>query len=83
MVVKGFSNVKEEIRKKKIDLVFTTRDIGQNTRKQLLYYCNLHGILLVSMGSEKDWIELLKLNQKVLGIKRSPLSQNLKKIVGV
>lgn len=83
LVVPGFRNVETGLRKKQIDLVFMTRDIGQNTKKELLYYCNLHRILLVSMGSGKDWIESLKLNQKVLGIKRSSLSENLKKIVGV
>ncbi|GAB4185461.1 MAG: hypothetical protein Kow00108_22920 [Calditrichia bacterium] len=82
-VALGMAEVKKSIEKGRIDLVFFSEKLGSNARKQLLYYCNLNGILLVSMGPEKEWKQLFKINQKIIGFRKGPLSLRIRNIMGV
>lgn len=82
-VVRGQTRVVELLKKDKAGLVIVCEDIGISTKNELLKYCNLNGILLVSMGSEKEWKEKLKISEKVLGCKRNSFCNQIKKILGV
>lgn len=83
LVVAGFQRVKKNLLRNNLGLVICSNDLSRNTRKQLLYYCNLNGILLVSKGSETEWKEKLKLNQRILGVKKGLFCNKIKKILGV
>lgn len=78
----GMEETSKFIKKNKIEVVLVTEDIGNSTKKQLINDCNSNKVLLASVGNSGDWMEKLRLKNKVIGIKKSPLSENIKKLLG-
>jgi len=81
-VAAGLEETLKRLRKHQIDVVLMAQDIGYSSKKQLIKDCNSSKVLLVSIGNSEDWMEKLRISNKVLGIMQSPLSAHIKKLLG-
>ncbi len=79
VVVKGFEKSMQLVKKGKILFILVTEDLGKNTKEELIVNCKMSQIPLIFIGDSRCWMDKLRLNNKVIGLKRSPLSLNILK----
>ena len=83
LLIMGFENTVHLIKKKKIEAVLITEDLGKNARLELLEQCKLHNVFIKPVGESADWMEKLRLKNRVIGFKKSPLTERIINCLGV